>query len=138
MKFARLGAFEAEKPAVMVSETEAVFVDHLIKDWNRTEFENGALAKVQAADLSGFPKVKVADYRIGSPVARPTKIICIGLNYAKHAKESGMTVAPEPVVFMKAADTCVGGFDDLVIPPNSEKPITRLNSRLLLAKLRFT
>ena len=66
MKFARLGAFEAEKPAVMVSETEAVFVDHLIKDWNRSELENGAIAKVQAADLSALPKVKVADYRIGS------------------------------------------------------------------------
>ena len=94
MKFARLGAFEAEKPAVMVSETEAVLVDNLIKDWNRSELENGAIAKVQAADLSALTKVKVADYRIGSPVARPTKIICIGLNYAKHAKESGMAVAP--------------------------------------------
>ena len=134
MKFARLGAFEAEKPAVMVSETEAVLVDHLIKDWNRSELENGAIAKVQAADLSALPKVKVADYRIGSPVARPTKIICIGLNYAKHAKESGMTVAPEPVVFMKAADTCVGGFDDLVIPPNSEKTDYEVELAIIIGK----
>ena len=118
----------------MVSDTEAVFVDHLIKDWNRSELENGAIAKVQAADLNSLPKVKVSDYRIGSPVARPTKIICIGLNYAKHAKESGMTVAPEPVVFMKAADTCVGGFDDLVIPPNSEKTDYEVELAIIIGK----
>ena len=65
MKFARLGAKGQEKPAVMVSESEAVFVDHLISDWNRSELEGGAIAKVAAADLSALAKVKVSDYRIG-------------------------------------------------------------------------
>ena len=59
MKFARLGAKGQEKPAVMVSESEAVFVDHLISDWNRSELEGGAIAKVAAADLSALAKVKV-------------------------------------------------------------------------------
>ena len=121
MKIARLGAFGKEKPAVVVSETQAVFVDDVINDWNRTELENGAFEKVKALDLSNRQKVNLSDFRLGSPVARPTKAICVGLNYAKHAKESGAEPPKEPVIFMKAPDTVIGGFDDIVIPPNSIK-----------------
>ena len=121
MRIARLGAFESEKPAVIVSDTEAVFVDDVIKDWNRVELENGALAKVKALDLTSRPKVKIADYRLGSPVARPTKAICVGLNYLQHAKETGATPPEEPIIFMKAPDTVVGGFDDIIVPPGSLK-----------------
>ena len=121
MKIARLGAFGKEKPAVVVSETQAVFVDDVINDWNRTELENGAFEKVKALDLSNRQKVNLSDFRLGSPVARPTKAICVGLNYAKHAKESGAEPPKEPVIFMKAPDTVIGGFDDIVIPPNSVK-----------------
>ena len=121
MKIARLGAFGKEKPAVVVSETQAVFVDDVINDWNRTELENGAFEKVKVLDLSNRQKVNLSDFRLGSPVARPTKAICVGLNYAKHAKESGAEPPKEPVIFMKAPDTVIGGFDDIVIPPNSVK-----------------
>jgi 2-keto-4-pentenoate hydratase/2-oxohepta-3-ene-1,7-dioic acid hydratase in catechol pathway len=121
MRIARLGAFESEKPAVIVSDTEAVFVDDVIKDWNRVELENGALAKIQALDLSARPKVKISDYRLGSPVARPTKAICVGLNYLQHAKETGATPPEEPIIFMKAPDTVIGGFDDIIVPPGSLK-----------------
>ncbi|MFZ9213212.1 MAG: fumarylacetoacetate hydrolase family protein, partial [Candidatus Nanopelagicales bacterium] len=121
MKIARLGDFGKEKPAVIVSQTQAVFVDDVISDWNRTELENGALEKVKALDLEKKAKVNLSDFRLGSPVARPTKAICVGLNYAKHAKESGAEPPKEPVIFMKAPDTVVGGFDDIVIPPNSIK-----------------
>ena len=134
MKFARLGAIGQEKPAVMVSESEAVFVDHLISDWNRSELEKGAIAKVAAADLSGLPRVKVSDYRIGSPLARPTNIICVGLNYAKHAAESGMTPPPEPVVFTKAPDTAIGPNDDIIIPPNSEKTDYEVEIAIVIGK----
>ena len=121
MRIARLGLLNKEKPAVLVSDTEAVFVDDLVADFNRTELENGAIAKIQKADLTQRSKVKIADFRIGSPVARPTKVICVGLNYAKHAIESGMTPPPEPVIFMKAPDTVIGPNDDVVVPPNSTK-----------------
>ncbi len=121
MRIARLGAFESEKPAVIVSDTEAVFVDDVIQDWNRIELENGALEKIKALDLSARPKVNIADYRIGSPVARPTKAICVGLNYLQHAKETGATPPEEPIIFMKAPDTVVGGFDDIIVPPGSLK-----------------
>ena len=121
MRIARLGAFESEKPAIIINDKEAVFVDHLIADWNRVELENGALAKVKAADLSALPLVKIGDYRLGSPVARPTKAICVGLNYLQHAKETGATPPEEPIIFMKAPDTVIGGFDDIIVPPGSLK-----------------
>ena len=119
MRIARFGKFGSERPAVMISDTQAVYVDHLIKDWNRDELEAGAYAKVKSADLTSLTPVDIAGLRIGSPVARPTKLICIGLNYAKHAAESGMTPPPEPVVFMKAPDCLIGPNDEIAIPPNS-------------------
>ena len=121
MRIARLGEFEKERAAVIVSDTEAVFVDDVIGDWNRVALENGAVEKVKALDLSSRPRVKFADYRLGSPVARPTKAICVGLNYTQHAIETGATIPTEPIVFMKAPDTVVGGFDDIIVPPGSKK-----------------
>ena len=102
MKLARLGEFEKERAAVIVSDTEAVFVDDVVGDWNRTSLEAGAVAKVAAMDLSSRPRVAISDYRLGSPVA-------------------GMNPPAEPVIFMKAPDTVVGGFDDIIVPPGSEK-----------------
>ena len=119
MKIARFGQFGSERPAVMVNQTQAVYVDHLIKDWNRDELVAGALEKVKGADISSLAPFDIAGLRIGSPVARPTKLICIGLNYARHAAESGMTPPPEPVVFMKAPDCLIGPNDEIAVPPNS-------------------
>lgn len=119
MKIARFGNIGSERPAVMINETQAVYVDHLIKDWNRDELTAGAFDKVKNADLGGVTPVDIAGLRIGSPVARPTKLICIGLNYARHAAESGMTPPPEPVVFMKAPDCLIGPNDEIAVPPNS-------------------
>ena len=119
MKIARFGHIGSERPAVMVNQTQAVYVDHLIKDWNRDELMAGALEKVKGADISSLALFDIAGLRVGSPVARPTKLICIGLNYARHAAESGMTPPPEPVVFMKAPDCLIGPNDEIAVPPNS-------------------
>jgi len=121
MRIVRLGEVGKERAAVGISDEEAVFVDDVISDWNRVELENDGLAKVMALDLTTRPKVKIADYRIGAPVARPTKVICVGLNYKQHIEETGSDTPVEPVIFMKAPDTVVGGFDDLIIPPHSVK-----------------
>ena len=121
LKLARLGKIGSEKPAIVISDTQAVFVDDVVADFNRESLSNGAIEKLRKLDLTNRPKVNIADYRLGSPVARPTKAICVGLNYAKHAKEAGAEPPQEPVIFMKAPDTVVGGFDDIVIPPNSVK-----------------
>ena len=120
MKIARFGNPGQERPAVVVDQGEAVFVDHLISDWDRASLEAGALEKVKSVDLTTLPRVSVQGSRIGSPIARPTKLICIGLNYARHAHESGMTPPAEPVVFMKAPDCLIGPNDEIAIPPNSE------------------
>ena len=132
MRITRLGQLNQEKPAVLISDTEAVFVDDLISDFNRVELENGAISKIAKADLSSRKKVLISDYRIGSPVARPTKVICVGLNYAKHAVESGMTPPPEPVIFMKAPDTVIGPNDDVVVPPGATVHEVPLHVHVLL------
>ena len=77
MRIARLGELNKEKPAVVISDTEAVFVDDLISDFNRAELENGAIAKLQKVDLSSRSKVVIADYRIGSPVVGRQKLFAL-------------------------------------------------------------
>lgn len=119
MRIGRLGPIGQERPAIFVEDDHAVFVDHLVDDWSRDTIAANAVEIVRSADLSSLPRVALSDYRIGSPVARPTKIVCIGLNYARHAAEAGLETPTEPVIFMKAPDTCVGPYDDIVIPPNS-------------------
>ena len=61
------------------------------------------------------------DTRLGSPICRPSKIVCVGLNYAKHAQESGMDVPSEPVLFFKASSAIIGPYDDVILPRNSKK-----------------
>lgn len=118
MKIARIGEVGRERPAVIV-EDHAIFVDSLISDWSRSEIGLDALAKVQVADLAGLPKVKLSEVRIGAPILNPTKVICVGLNYIGHIKETNAVTPTEPVIFMKAPDTIVGPNDDIVIPPGS-------------------
>ena len=62
-----------------------------------------------------------SDIRLGAPLVRPSKIICVGLNYAKHAAESGMDIPEEPLLFFKATSSIVGPNDDVIIPKNSQK-----------------
>ena len=118
MKIARVGALGSEKP-VVVEGDYAVDVSSLVSDWNRTELENGGYEKVAKADLSKLARTPLAGLRYGSPVARPTKVICVGLNYIAHIAETGADTPKEPVIFMKAPDSVIGPNDDIVIPPNS-------------------
>jgi 2-keto-4-pentenoate hydratase/2-oxohepta-3-ene-1,7-dioic acid hydratase in catechol pathway len=118
MKIARIGALGSEKP-VVVEGDQAIDVSSLVSDWNRTELENGGYEKVAKADLSKLARTPLAGVRYGSPVARPTKVICVGLNYIAHIAETGADTPKEPVIFMKAPDSVIGPNDDIVIPPNS-------------------
>jgi 2-keto-4-pentenoate hydratase/2-oxohepta-3-ene-1,7-dioic acid hydratase in catechol pathway len=118
MRIARIGEVGKEKPAV-VSGDEYILVDSLISDWSRATLEAGAMEKVASADLSSLPRVAMGSTRIGSPINRPSKVICVGLNYLAHIKETNSETPKEPVIFMKAPDTVVGPNDDIVIPPNS-------------------
>lgn len=83
---------------------------------------SGGVARVREALARGsLPVVEAGDLRIGAPVARPGKVVCIGLNYRDHAAESGAEVPAEPVVFMKAADTVIGPYDEVLVPRGSVK-----------------
>ena len=118
MRIARVGNVGQERPAVILGE-EYLLVDSLIHDWSRESLETGAVEKIANADLSGVPRVAKGSTRIGSPIYRPTKVICVGLNYLGHIKETNADTPPEPIIFMKSPDSVVGPNDDIVIPPNS-------------------
>jgi 2-keto-4-pentenoate hydratase/2-oxohepta-3-ene-1,7-dioic acid hydratase in catechol pathway len=118
MRIARIGEVGKEKPAVVMGD-EYILVDSLVSDWSRATLEAGAMAKVAATDLTSLPRVAKGSTRIGSPINRPSKVICVGLNYLAHIKETNSETPKEPVIFMKAPDTVVGPNDDIVIPPNS-------------------
>jgi 2-keto-4-pentenoate hydratase/2-oxohepta-3-ene-1,7-dioic acid hydratase in catechol pathway len=118
MRIARIGIAGQEKPAVVIGD-EYILVDSLIGDWSRESLEAGAMATVAGADFSGLPRVAKGSTRIGSPINRPTKVICVGLNYLGHIKETNAETPAEPVIFMKSPDSVVGPNDDIVIPPNS-------------------
>jgi 2-keto-4-pentenoate hydratase/2-oxohepta-3-ene-1,7-dioic acid hydratase in catechol pathway len=118
MKIARVGAVGKERP-VVVEHDRAYFVDSIIGDWSRESLENGAVAKVQVADLSKLESTTFGSERIGAPLTRPTKLICVGLNYTKHISETNAQTPAEPVIFMKAPDSFIGPNDDVIIPPGS-------------------
>ena len=133
MKIARIGAVGSEKP-VVVEGDQAIDVSSLVSDWNRTELENGGFAKVAQADLSSLPRTSLAGVRYGSPVARPTKVICVGLNYIAHIAETGADTPQEPVIFMKAPDSVIGPNDDIVIPPNSKATDYEVELAIVIGK----
>jgi len=118
MRLARIGAIGHEKPAIVEGD-EAIFVDSIISDWDRTSLGEGAMAKIAKTDLSKLPRVSTDGVRFGAPISKPSKIICVGLNYLAHIKEAGFDTPAEPVIFMKSPDSLVGPNDDVVIPPNS-------------------
>ena len=122
MKLIRFGEFNKEKPGVCINGIN-YDVSGFINDYNESFFANGGLQHL-AWMLEQHKEMlkQIPDgIRLGSPLARPSKIICIGLNYADHAKETNATPPTEPVIFMKATTAFCGPFDNVVIPKNSEK-----------------
>ncbi len=118
MKIGRVGPVGKER-AVVIEHDRAYFVDSIIGDWSRESLENGAIAKVKVADLSKLESTEFGSERIGAPLTRPTKLICVGLNYVKHISETNSATPAEPIIFMKAPDSFIGPNDDVVIPPGS-------------------
>ena len=138
MRIGRVGQPGSEKPVVFVDDENAVDVSSLVSDWSRDSLSSGGFERVRSADLSSLPTIALEGARIGAPVARPTKVICIGLNYRKHAEETGAAIPGEPVVFMKAPDCVVGPFDDIEIPPGSTKTDYEVELAIVIGKrLRY-
>lgn len=135
MKLIRFGTKQKEKPGVMYGE-QRKDCSAYFTDWNHDFFQNGGLAELQTLldkDGANLPNVS-EDERWGSPIARPGMIMCVGLNYADHAKESGMDIPKEPLVFMKATNTISGPFDPVNIPRNSTKTDWEVELGVVLKK----
>jgi 2-keto-4-pentenoate hydratase/2-oxohepta-3-ene-1,7-dioic acid hydratase in catechol pathway len=121
MKLLRVGEFRKEKPAVMLGDGRVVDVSSKVRDFDSAFFEEAGIEKLRAIIKGDLPSIDLKGKRLGSPVARPYKVLGIGLNYADHAKESGMPIPPEPVVFTKASNTVIGPNDTVLIPRGSKK-----------------
>ena len=120
MKLIRFGNKGNEKPGVELSG-KRFDCSGFFEDWNRDFFANDGLQALQDLlkdqTLNEVPESE----RWANPIARPGIIMCVGLNYSDHAKESGMDLPGEPLLFMKAANTICGPFDDVSIPKGSRK-----------------
>jgi 2-keto-4-pentenoate hydratase/2-oxohepta-3-ene-1,7-dioic acid hydratase in catechol pathway len=123
MKLIRFGEIGNEKPGLYLDDNTLVDVSAEIEDYNEEFFRNDGIKKLKSWYSENQNDLKPVDasIRLGSPVSRPSKIICIGLNFAKHARESGANPPKEPVIFFKATSALCGPNDDLVIPRNSVK-----------------
>lgn len=123
MKLIRFGDKGKEKPGVLLADGRQVDLSKHFPDWNGAFFQDGGVGALKAVlekHGSSLPVVP-AGVRLGACVARPYKIIGIGLNYSDHAKESGMAIPKEPIIFMKATNSHSGPNDDIIIPRNSQK-----------------
>src|SRR5579872_3140786 len=120
MKLIRYGEPGKEKTGIIINDKK-YDTSAFGEDYGEHFFETDGLKRladfVKSNRLSEIP----GGSRLGSPLARPSKLVAIGLNYADHAKETNATPPAEPVIFMKATTAIVGPYDDIVIPKNSQK-----------------
>ncbi len=133
MKLIRFGAPGKEKTGVIINDKK-YDTSAFGEDYGEQFFETNGLAR-----LSDFVNdnmlVEIADdVRLGSPLARPSKIVCIGLNYVDHAKETNATPPSEPVIFMKSTTAIIGPNDDIIIPKNSTKTDWEVELAVVIGK----
>lgn len=133
MKLIRFGESGKEKPGIIISE-KWFDVSEFIKDYDETFFrDDGIFHLEKIVAENSLPEINVHQ-RLGCPVAKPSKIICIGLNYAKHAKETNANVPKEPIIFFKSTTALSGPNDDIMIPKNSSKTDWEVELAVVLGK----
>ena len=133
MKLIRFGKSEQEKPGVHI-EGKNYDVSAFVNDYNESFFANDGLKQLVQIVANQPLKELDTNERIGSPIARPSKIVCIGLNYAKHAKETGANIPTEPILFMKSTTSLSGPFDPIIIPKNSVKTDWEVELAVVIGK----
>lgn len=123
MKLIRHGEAGRESPGILLPDGRMLDVSEEFRSFDEGFFACGGLESLRSWMDGGCPGASEipADERIGMPVARPSKLVCVGKNYADHAKEFGGKVPEEPVLFMKASTACSGPFDDVILPSGCEK-----------------
>ena len=121
MKLIRFGKQGEEKPGILLSNDEKIDVSSFVSDYDEKFFESGGLVNLKDwlnENESSAPRLDDS-IRLGSPIARPSKIICIGLNFKDHAAESGFDAPEEPLIFGKATSAIYGPYDNIIIPRGS-------------------
>jgi 2,4-didehydro-3-deoxy-L-rhamnonate hydrolase len=135
MKLIRFGDSNREKTGIVI---EDVFYDtsSFGEDYNEQFFASGGLTRLQQFVDSNKGKLPLVQKgaRLGSPVGRPSKIICIGLNYADHARETKASIPSEPIIFFKSTTALAGPNDDIIIPKDSQKTDWEVELAVVIGK----
>ncbi|MCY4259636.1 MAG: fumarylacetoacetate hydrolase family protein [Rhodobacteraceae bacterium] len=134
MKFCRYGAPGAEKPALVDSRGMIRDLSDHIPDLIGSALEPQTLADLAGLESAALPEINPG-VRLGPPVSGVGKFVCIGLNYADHAKESGLPPPDEPVIFMKATSSIVGPNDPIVLPKGSGKTDWEVELGIIIGRL---
>jgi len=123
MYLMRIGVVGSEKPIVRLSDDAYIDVSDVVPDFDESFFASGLdwLSPIVAERVAAGQHRAFAGERIGSPIARPHQILCIGLNYSDHAAETGMPVPNEPILFTKSPNTMIGPNDEVRMPRGSTK-----------------
>jgi len=136
MKLIRFGAINNEKPGVQLADGTRIDVSAFGQDYNEDFFGGDGLERLEKwlqKNQDNCPKI-ADNERLASPLCRPSKIVCVGLNYAQHAAEAGMQVPKEPVLFFKATSSIIGPYDDVIIPKNSTKTDWEVELAIVIGK----
>lgn len=137
MKLIRYGKVGLEKPGLQLNETTRIDVSHIIDDYDEAFFSDDSnIEKLKTwaeANKDSAPLIS-NDIRLGPPIKRPSKIICIGLNYMDHAKEANMEAPNEPMFFMKSTSSLCGPNDSLILPKNSKKVDWEVELAIVIGK----
>ena len=136
MKLIRFGEIGYEKPGIQLSNGTKIDVSAFGTDFNEEFFGKDGIEKLTSwleENQENCPEIEDS-IRLGTPLVRPSKIVCVGLNYAMHAKESGMDVPEEPVLFFKATSSLVGPNDNIIIPKGSEKTDWEVELAIVIGK----
>ena len=136
MKLIRFGKLGFEKPGIQLANGSKIDVSAFGEDFGENFFGSEGIERLSTwleSNQNACPSVN-KDERLGAPLTRPSKIVCVGLNYAKHAKEAGMAVPKEPVLFFKSTTAMCGPNDDVIIPKNSEKTDWEVELAIVIGK----
>ncbi len=136
MKLIRFGAAGGERPGVILDDGRRIDVSAFGADYDEAFFGGDGVERLArwVEENGARAPVVDADVRLGPPLCRPSKIVCIGLNYRDHARESGMAVPAEPVIFLKSTTAIVGPNDDVVIPRDSQKTDWEVELAVVIGK----
>ena len=136
MKLIRFGAPGLEQPGLLLEDGKRLDVSEFGEDYSEYFFETDGPKRLQHwLEINRAECPEISDeVRLGPPLARPSKIVCVGLNYAKHAEESGMDIPSEPVLFFKATSAITGPNDEVIIPKGSQKTDWEVELAVVIGK----